>query len=215
LPQLADPIFHNMNFLFHMLLSGEDEQILVGNFMGDFVKGPLLDSFPDRIRLGLALHRGIDSFAGRNELFQCSRMRIAPIYGLYRGVLVDLFYDHFLVTDWSRWSDEPFEAYLARTRAIIEHHRDELPERLQKLVPTIFDSLLPSYAEVSGIGSALERMSRRVIRANPLAGGETELLRHYDELCADFRGFMPLIRRFAAEFISAENKTIPEGRFHL
>ncbi len=214
MPQLTASIFHSMNFLFHMLLSGGDDQILVGNFMGDFVKGPLLDRFPDRIRLGLALHRGIDSFAGRDELFQCSRRRLDPRYGLYRGVLVDLFYDHFLVTEWSCWSDEPFEAYLARTRAIIEHHRDELPERLQKLVPAIFDSLLPSYAEVSGIGSALERMSRRVIRANPLAGGEAELLRHYDELRADFRGFMPLISSFAADFVSAETNTIAEGIFH-
>jgi len=41
-----------MNFLLHMLLSGNDEQILVGNFMGDFVKGPLTDRFPERIKQG-------------------------------------------------------------------------------------------------------------------------------------------------------------------
>ncbi len=192
-----------MNFLFHMLLSGADDQILVGNFMGDFVKGPLAARFPERIRLGLALHRGIDSFASRDDLFQCSRRRIDPHYGLYRGVLVDLFYDHFLVTEWSDWSDEPFDVYLARTRTVIERHQGELPERLQKLVPTIFETLLPSYAEVSGIGSALERMSRRVKRQNPLAGGEAELLRHYHALRTDFHGFMPLVRSFAADFVTA------------
>lgn len=193
-----------MNFLFHMLLSGADDQILLGNFMGDFVKGPLAGRFPERIRFGLALHRGIDSFASRDDLFQCSRRRLDPRYGLYRGVLIDLFYDHFLASEWNNWSDEPFERYLARTRSIIEHQRAELPERLQKLVPVIFEDLLPSYAEVNGIGSALERMSRRVIRRNPLAGGEAELLRHYDSLRADFHGFMPLACRFAADFVTAE-----------
>jgi acyl carrier protein phosphodiesterase len=191
-----------MNFLFHMLLSGADEQILVGNFMGDFVKGPLADRFPDRIRQGVTLHRRIDSFASRSELFQQSRLRLDPHYGLYRGVLVDLFYDHFLVREWGDWSDEPFEKYLARTRLIIEGHLSELPERMQPLVPYIFDELLPSYGEARGIGRALERMSRRVKRANPLAGGEAELLRHYDDLQADFCGFMPLVRRFAEDFIA-------------
>lgn len=193
-----------MNFLFHMLLSGEDEQILVGNFMGDFVKGPLADRFPERIMQGLTLHRRIDSFASQNDLFQRSRRRLAPHYGLYRGVLVDLFYDHFLVTEWGNWSDEPLAGYLARSRSIIEQQRAVLPERLQKIVPMIFEELLPSYGKVSGIGIALERMSRRVTRANPLSGGEAQLVQHYDDLRADFRGFMPQAHRFAADFISAE-----------
>lgn len=202
-----------MNFLFHMLLSGSDDQILVGNFMGDFVKGPLLERFPEQIRQGITLHRRIDSFASRSEPFQTSRRRLDPHYGLYRGVLVDLFYDHFLVKEWSKWSDEPFEHYLARTRTVIEGQRDELPERLQRLVPVIFEEQLPSYGQVSGIGQALERMSRRVTRANPLAGGEAELVRHYEVLQADFRGFMPLVRSFAEDFVASDtNKSpLPEG----
>jgi acyl carrier protein phosphodiesterase len=193
-----------LNILFHMLLSGGDDQILVGNFIGDFVKGPLSDRFPERIRQGVTLHRRIDSFANSEELFQCSRRRLDHHYGLYRGVLVDLFYDHFLVVEWSNWSGEPFDLYLARTRSIIEQYRTELPECMQKLVPVIFEELLPSYGEVSGIGKALERMSRRVTRANPLAGGEEELLRHYHGLRADFRGFMPLVRHFAEDFITEQ-----------
>ncbi|HXE95644.1 MAG TPA: ACP phosphodiesterase [Dongiaceae bacterium] len=190
-----------MNFLFHMLLSGEDDQILAGNFMGDFVKGPLAGRFPERIRRGIALHRGIDSYASRDDLFQRSRRRLDPGYGLYRGVLVDLFYDHFLVIEWHNWSDEPLDRYLARTRSVIERQQGELPERLQRIVPVIFEELLPSYGEVSGIGRALERMSRRVVRENPLAGGERELVRNYDELRDDFCGFMPGVRLFAQEFL--------------
>ena len=193
-----------MNFLFHMLLSGNEDQILVGNFMGDFVKGPLAERFPERIRQGINLHRRIDSFASRSEFFQQSRRRLDSYYGLYRGVMIDLFYDHFLITEWNDWSDEPFNDYLIRTRAIITLHNDELPERLQKLVPTVFEDLLPSYGEVSGIGRALERMSRRVTRSNPLAGGEGELERHFDDLRSDFRGFMPLVRRFAEETLAVD-----------
>src|SRR6185369_3166766 len=188
-----------MNYLFHMLLSGKDDKILVGNFMGDFIKGSLEGRFPERIMQGINLHRRIDSFAGHDEQFRQSRLRLSPHYGLYRGVLVDLFYDHFLVNEWSSWSDEPFAMFLTRTRSVIESERNSLPERLCKLVPVIFEELLPSYGSVSGIGTALERMSRRVVRQNPLAGGEAELLHHYDDLRADFRGFMPRARRFAED----------------
>jgi len=193
-----------MNFLFHMLLSGDNEQILAGNFMGDFVKGPLADRFPERIRQGVTLHRRIDSFASRDDLFQRSRRRLHPHFGLYRGVLVDLFYDHFLVVEWSNWSDEPLDVYLARSRSLIEGQRGELPERLQGLVPIIFEELLPSYGTVAGIARALERMSRRVVRENPLAGAESQLELNYEGLRADFRGFLPLVSRFAADFVAAE-----------
>lgn len=189
-----------MNFLMHMLLSGDDEQLLTGNFMGDFVKGSLHDRFPLRIREGITLHRRIDSFASRNELFQQSRRRIDPHYGLYRGVMVDLFYDHILAKEWSLWSDQTFERYLDWGRTVISGHHDELPERLQKLVPYIFDELLPSYGEIKGIGRALERMSRRVTRDNPLAGGEKELQRNYDGFRADFQEFMFQVKSYVTEF---------------
>jgi acyl carrier protein phosphodiesterase len=71
-------------------------------------------------------------------------------------------------------------------------------------VPVIFEELLPSYGTVSGIAYALERMSRRVVRENPLAGGEAELVRHYNALRKDFHGFMPLVRRFAESLIAEE-----------
>ena len=144
-------------------------------------------------------------------LFQQSRRRLDPYYGLYRGVMIDLFYDHFLVKEWNDWSDESLSDYLVRTRAIIVKHHGELPERLQKIVPIIFEELLPSYGEVVGIGKALERMSRRVIRANPLAGGEAELERHFDDLRSDFREFMPLVRGFVAGLLSVDVANAPSG----
>ena len=188
-----------MNFLFHMLLSGTDDQLLLGNFMGDFVKGSLQDRFASRVRDGVQLHRRIDSYAEQHPLFRQSRHRLAPEYGLYRGVMVDLFYDYFLVNSWQHWSAEPFDRFLVRTRGVVEDNRAMLPTAMQPLVPVIFEELLPSYATIEGIGQALSRMSRRISRPNPLQGCETELSRHHQALQSDFRGFTPDLCRFAAE----------------
>lgn len=185
-----------------MLLSGNDDQLMVGNFMGDFVKGPLLERFPPRLLQGVALHRRIDSYAESHPSFRQSRHRISPDYGLYRGVMVDIFYDFYLVNDWGNWSDESIEDYLTRTRRIVDQHLNSLPTEMQRLVPIIFEELLPSYGSVEGIRSALSRLSRRISRPNPLLGGEAELLRHYDEMRSDFRIFTPDIFRFVGEVIN-------------
>jgi len=188
-----------MNFLFHMLLSGNDDQLLLGNFMGDFVKGSLQDRFTPRVRDGVQLHRRIDSYAEQHPLFRQSRYRLAPEYGLYRGVMVDLFYDYFLVNSWLEWSAEPFDRFLARTRCVVEDNRALLPAAMQPLVAVIFDELLPSYATIDGIGQAFSRMSRRVSRPNPLQGCEAELSRHHQTLQSDFCTFTPDLCRFVAD----------------
>jgi acyl carrier protein phosphodiesterase len=187
-----------------MFLSGDDPELLVGNFMGDFVKGPLGDAYPPRIRQGLVLHRKIDSFAQKDADFQNSRLRLSATYGLYRGVLVDLFYDHFLATEWHHWSRNEFPEYLSWARNCVEMHRSVMPQKLQDLVPVIFDQLLPSYRTIPGIGSALARMSRRIARPNSLSGGEAELVRHYSELKIDFASFARKAQQFATDFTSKD-----------
>lgn len=196
-----------MNFLFHMYLSGEDPQILVGNFMGDFVKGPLQDKYPVSVLQGLRLHRKIDSFAQQNPDFQTSRLRLSPDYGLYRGVLVDLFYDHFLAQEWGSWSKIPYPVYLSQARTIVDQHLSVMPQQLQGFVPVIFEELLPSYKSIAGISSALKRMSRRIKRPNPLGEGGAELALHYEEIRADFERFIPAARCFTADFIAS-----PDGK---
>jgi acyl carrier protein phosphodiesterase len=187
-----------MNYLFHLFLSGDDPEILTGNFMGDFVKGPLGEFYPPRLRQGIDLHRRIDSFARDQVHFNRSRLRLAPNFGLYRGILVDLYYDHFLALSWDEWSREPLDDYLLRVRRTVEEKSSLLPERLREIVPVIFENMLPSYRDPEGIARALERMSRRVKRANPLAGGGAELGLHYEELREDFRGFLPEAQVFSA-----------------
>lgn len=192
-----------MNFLFHMVLSGGDDQLMVGNFMGDFVKGPLQERFSPTIRQGVALHRRIDSYAEGHPLFRQSRQRISQDYGLYRGVMVDMFYDYYLVNDWDEWCDEPLEKFLIRTRSVVENNMSSLPTEMHRLVPVIFEELLPTYGTVAGIATAFSRLSRRIKRPNPLSGGEEELLLHHDTLRDDFRAFTPEVFRFAGDVISS------------
>lgn len=190
-----------MNYLCHLYLSGPDPELLAGNFAGDFVKGRLTDKIQSRFVQGLLLHRSIDSFAQTNPSFNRSRQRLAPEFGLYRGVLVDLYYDHFLAANWQEHSEELLPRYLFRARASIEQSFALLPRRLQRLLPNIFEDFIPAYSQPEGIAQVLTRLGQRVPRQNPLAEGGAELLRHYQELGEDFRRFLPEAKAHAAQFI--------------
>ncbi|NVN92454.1 MAG: DUF479 domain-containing protein [Desulfuromonadales bacterium] len=191
-----------MNFLFHLYLSGDDPDLLTGNLMGDFIKGRVGEQYPPRLRDGIVLHRRIDTFAQSHPLFRQSKRRIDPAFGHWRGVLVDMYYDHFLADEWSCWSQETFETYLERSRRMVENNQAYFPERMRGMLPVIFETLLPSYRTLEGVGLALERMSARIRRSNPLADGVRELQRNRVELRNDFREFIPHVQKYVADFLT-------------
>ncbi|MRR53787.1 MAG: DUF479 domain-containing protein [Deltaproteobacteria bacterium] len=183
-----------MNHLMHLFLSGNDPEILVGNLMGDFVKGRLDERFPPGIRRGLKIHRKIDSFAAGNEHFLRSKHCIDLRYGHFRAVLVDIFYDHFLARNWNDYSPLSLEEFLGNSHQTLARFEDQLPPRLQELVPRMFSRhWLIAYREPAGIETALRRMSERLARQNPLAEGFGELLKKSELLLRDFRAFLPEI----------------------
>ena len=187
-----------MNFLAHLFLSGDTPGLLVGNLMGDFVKGKLDGRFPPGVERGILLHREIDSFAGQNLHFLRSKRRLDQSFGLYRGVLVDLFYDHFLAAHWEDYADVPLSFFISDAWRILCEHKEFLPDRLQRIVPFLFKDWLSSYSDIRGIAAVLHRMSRfRLKRANRLREGAEALNKHYGGLYADFREFFPELIAFS------------------
>ena len=187
-----------MNFLTHLFLSSGVPELLVGNLMGDFVKGRLDGRFPPGIEQGILLHREIDCFAGQNWHFLRSKRRLDQSFGLYRGVLVDLFYDHFLAAHWEDYADVPLSVFISDAWRVLCEHKEFLPDKLQRIMPFMFRDWLPSYSTIGGIAAVLHRISRfRLKRANPLGEGAEALSRHYVELYGDFRKFIPELIAFS------------------
>lgn len=190
-----------MNYLMHLYLSEAAPESLAGNMMGDFVKGRLDERYPPGIRRGIELHRRIDSFASENSRFIRSKRRIDPSFGHFRGVLVDIFYDHFLARHWEEYAVTPFREYVRQCSAILAAHATAMPERLQQLLPRIFsDDWVLTYHRRDGIAAVLERMAKRVSRPNRLAAGIGELDLHYDGLLEDFRLFLPEIAEYVRQW---------------
>ena len=101
-----------MNFLAHIYLSGNSRDVLIGNFIGDYVKGKEYTHYPAGIQKGILLHRHIDSFTDQHPVTRSSKKFISERYGLYAGIVVDIFYDHFLSVRWDKYSDMSLSTYV-------------------------------------------------------------------------------------------------------
>jgi len=188
-----------MNFLAHAWLAGPDEGYRAGGLMGDFIKGPVPATLSAGVAAGVRLHRAIDSFAEGHPAFRASRARVSPARRRVAGVMVDMFYDHFLARHWTDYQPgEALEDFTTRQYALLAALGPELPARLARLLPAMrADDWLASYREVAAVALALDRMAARLTRANPLPGSGEELRRDYAGFEADFRAFIADARRFA------------------
>ncbi|BAL22966.1 ACP phosphodiesterase [Azoarcus sp. KH32C] len=188
-----------MNFLAHALLAGDAQADQLGGLIGDFVKGPLPAGLPDDVAAGVRLHREIDAFAETEPAFRRSRARVSAERRRVAGVMVDMFYDHFLARHWSDFHPEPLEVFTARMYRLMSEHGELLPPRLAAILPRMRESdWLGSYESPEIIAMALDRMAHRLSRANPLTGSGAELLADYAGFEADFREFMATARAFAS-----------------
>ncbi len=187
-----------MNYLAHLYLSEPDEESWLGAIMGDFVKGPLQGRFAPGITQGIIMHRRIDTFTDAHAVVARSKARISPARRRFAGIMVDMFYDHFLARRWADLHGSPLTGFTSRIYAILGRRHAILPERLQRVAPMMASGdWLGSYAQVEAVRVALDNMGRRFNRVNTLQGSADELLEHYAALEADFLEFLPDVYGFA------------------
>ncbi|MEG3876947.1 ACP phosphodiesterase [Microcoleus sp. herbarium7] len=181
-----------MNYLAHLFLADGTPESLIGNLLGDFVKGGAVSLYSEEIRKGIDLHRKVDSYTDSHAIVRSSKSLVCSQRRRFAGVLIDMFYDHFLAKNWREYSEVPLPDFARGVYKILQDSRDILPASLQQVVPTIIArDLLCSYRKIDGIDTALNRMSARIKRTNNLAGGVEDLTASYQQLESDFRAFFP------------------------
>jgi acyl carrier protein phosphodiesterase len=150
-----------MNFLAHLYLSGDDEKVITGNFIGDYVKGKDFLKYPEHIRKGIILHRHIDSYTDNHAVFREVKKLFRADFSLYAGVVTDLILDHFLASHWEMYSHESLRQFARRIHTVLLSNFIYLPFRVQGFLPVLIKNRrLESYAQSEGIHQSLDIMSR-------------------------------------------------------
>ena len=181
-----------MNYLVHLYLSDSDPLCRLGNLLGDFVKGRLeRHDYPDRLLVGLRQHRSVDSLAMHHAAVRRSKERLDDRFGHTKGILVDIFYDHFLSSNWDAWAHGTLRAFAAEGYRLLEHYHHLLPEAFRPVARRMIrHDWLTAYREPKTIKIVLERMASRLSRPNRMAQGYFELARCGRTMEGDCRDFL-------------------------
>jgi acyl carrier protein phosphodiesterase len=183
-------LFLSMNYLAHIYLSGENEDVMLGNFMADGIKGRKHENYSPAIQKGILLHRFIDDYTDSHPVVLESKLLFRPKFHKLAPILVDILYDHYLAKNWLEYHKKPLQRFVADTYKTLEARWDELTPRIQHMLPYMIKyNWLYNYQFGDGIERVLEGMSRRVPTGEILKHGWQDLQPHYEIVHDHFAQF--------------------------
>ena len=192
-----------MNFLAHLYLSPTNSDILLGNFFADGILGNQFQHYNQDIKNGIILHREIDTFTDNHPITKQSKRRLHDRYRLYKGIIIDIFYDHFLAKNWYNYSVIPLDIYVDSIYALLQKEYKTLPEKTQHMLPYMMEyNWLFNYQYKEGIQRVLNGMNNRTKNKSQMNLALEDLDLHYTEFENDFTLFFKDLIQFSNQKIT-------------
>lgn len=186
-----------MNYLAHIFLSGTNDEIIIGNFIGDYVKGSDYNMYPPLIKKGILLHRRIDTYTDKHKIVHQSMSYFAPKYHKYASIIIDILYDHFLALHWDKFSSQSLNDLKEHVFDCLKRNYAIMPERVQFFLPSFIQKdWIEVYSSVEGIISVFIRMSMRTTLPDHSEFAREILRKYYIQLESEFLTFFPDIIRY-------------------
>ncbi len=191
-----------MNFLSHLYLAGNSEGLIIGNYIADSVKGSQFNNFSKEIQQGILLHRKIDTFTDSHPMVEQSKQRLREKYKKYAGVIVDIYYDHYLAINWNQYSNQELESFVTDIYAIINSNHSLLPEKSVLFTRYMLEhNILVGYSKLEGIERVLRGMARRTSFESNMEHAIHDLKEHFDLFENEFKIFFPELQNFVSNEI--------------
>jgi acyl carrier protein phosphodiesterase len=184
-----------MNYLAHLHIAEASDSNLLGNLLGDFVKGNPSEQFSEDIVQGIRLHRWVDAYTDSHEVMILAKGLFPATTRRFSPIALDMFWDHCLAKHWQRFHSQSLRQFvLDAERKVKIDHSSSLPERYMMVSNKMWQGRwLESYAEFENIHFALQRMSLRRERMKPLAECYVSLEDSYQELESLFFSLYPQV----------------------
>ncbi|MEJ2031524.1 MAG: ACP phosphodiesterase [Deltaproteobacteria bacterium] len=192
-----------MNWLAHLYLSDPIAEYRIGNLLPDLLSVSELEPLPFEFQRGIEQHRRIDAFTDSHPIIRKEIGRISPAFRRFGGILVDIFFDHFLARDWHLYSEQSLLQFSDEIYGSFDKLAMALPSSVLRTFEQMRrDDWLGNYAEISGVATAFERIDGRLRRSSVHLSEATLILEHeYAAFYADFRAFFPELKRHVIPFL--------------
>ncbi len=193
-----------MNYLAHLYLSGDEEPLIIGNFIADHIKGRQINEVSKEIMKGIHLHRAIDAYTDSHPIVLQTKERLRPTQGKYSPVVADVFMDHFLAIKFEEFSPTPLDFFVDYIFKILKSNEAILPSKTKNmLVYMQKDNWLKAYRTLEGMDFILKAMSRRTIFASNMDTAASDLERDYILYEKDYEVFFPQLQIFCRDYIAS------------
>ncbi|MGF1751013.1 ACP phosphodiesterase [Vibrio cionasavignyae] len=194
-----------MNFLAHLHIADHCHSSLLGNLLGDFVKGDPAKIYGVELASGIRLHRSVDSYTDNHDIIKQCKALFAPEKRRFAPIALDMFWDHCLAKHWQHYHVMPLCDFVDNAHRDVTTPQEvdaaPLPERFLRMSEFMWrDRWLESYQELDNIQYALERMSQRSLRMEPLAECGVDLELNYQRLSNLFTELYPQVLLHARYF---------------
>jgi len=191
-----------MNYLAHAFLADTGDEFLIGSLLGDLVKGKPQNRYNHDILEGIIFHRKVDTYADHHRMTLASKKLFSGPQRRYAGIILDIFYDHFLSKHWKRYGNKELTDFTARVYAILQNHYVILPKRLKEALPRMVEqNWLASYVDLAGVEITLERISRRLRNGTNLRDSIEEIKIRYDSLEKNSHVFFQDLISYCADYL--------------
>lgn len=191
-----------MNHLAHCFLSFGDEEWLLGNFIGDYVKGNDWEEYPGRVQQGILLHRTIDSFTDSHPVMRQSIARIRPFAGKFAGPVTDILFDHLLARAWNQYSLVDFSEFAPETYRQLENKRHQMPAVLAGRLPRMIEgNFLEGYRLREGLEFVFSKFALRLPLPIDNDGLLTYFFENMEVFDHDFQQFFPELLEKSKDFV--------------
>lgn len=174
-----------MNYLAHIYFSNGVDDIIVGNAIGDFVKGILhSEDFPKLVLRGLELHRSIDIFSDQHIALAKAKNFFREEYRLYSGAIVDVVMDYYLANDPRYFPNEQaLKSFTEKAFEAIDRRKDILPANYKMMYNYMkSENWLYQIRTLKGLEIALHRLGKKIGPDFDASHAYLTVVQHYYEL---------------------------------
>lgn len=199
-----------MNYLAHIFLSGNNPEIQIGNFIGDFVKGSKLKKYPTEIKKGIILHRLIDEYTDNHTVVKETVLFLRPEFGRYSAIITDMYFDYFLAKNFRFYTNGVnLNRFALRFYVTTLCHYKHLPTKVKGFIfHFITTNRLGKYSTIEGLKKSLEIMSNYKVSALKPDLIIEFLALHSQEIETKFQQFFPDLTEFVTEQIKSDKLNI-------
>ena len=196
-----------MNYLAHLVLAYPYQNLMVGNYLADFIqkrdeKNILADFLP-----GISFHRWIDNYTDHHATVDELNVIFRPAVHKYAPVATDIVMDYFLHFNWSLVMEVDYDVFAEKIYDLLKLKSMDFPEPAQTITHRMIQgSWLDQYKSMEGLADVMNRMNRKA-KFDVQFENTLEIVQsQHDKLNALFLHFYQDISREAVSWLNLRNE---------